>query len=108
MAMFKLTVLYGHPADPNAFERYYAQTHMPLAVKIPNLVRIEAARVGPTPDGQQPAYYRTADLWFADQQSLQAALSSSEGQAAVADLANFATGGVTTLIAEVTAAQGHL
>jgi len=108
MAMVKLTVLYGHPADSAAFETYYSQTHMPLAVKIPNLVRIEGARVGPTPDGSQPPYYRTADLWFADQASLEAALGSSEGQAAVADLANFATGGATTLVSEITAAQGHL
>jgi uncharacterized protein (TIGR02118 family) len=28
--MVKLTVLYGHPDDPDAFEEYYANTHMPL------------------------------------------------------------------------------
>jgi uncharacterized protein (TIGR02118 family) len=106
--MFKLTVLYGYPADEAAFEAYYTQTHMPLAVKLPGLLRIEAAKPGPTPDGQRPAFYRTADLWFADQQQLQAALGSSEGQAAVNDLGNFASGGVTTLVSEITAAEGHV
>ena len=31
--MVKLTVLYNHPKDPAAFEKYYAQTHMHLARK---------------------------------------------------------------------------
>lgn len=106
--MVKLTVLYGQPTDPAAFEQYYAETHMPLALKIPDLVRIEGAKVVGTPAGGAPAYYRTADLWFEGQEQLQAAFGSPEGRAATGDLANFATGGVTTLIAEITAAQGHL
>ncbi len=106
--MFKLSVLYGHPADTAAFEAYYAQTHIPLALKIPNLVRIEAAKATPTPDGKQAPYYRTADLWFDNLEQLQASLNSNEGKTAVGDLANFATGGVTTFTSEVTAAQGHL
>jgi uncharacterized protein (TIGR02118 family) len=41
--MVQLTVLYGHPDDPDAFEEYYANTHMPLVDKMPNLKRYEAA-----------------------------------------------------------------
>ncbi|PJN95729.1 hypothetical protein CNY89_06780 [Amaricoccus sp. HAR-UPW-R2A-40] len=33
--MIKLTALYGHPTDPDAFETYYAKTHMPLVAKMP-------------------------------------------------------------------------
>src|SRR5215216_6272418 len=33
--LVKLTVLYGHPDDPDAFEEYYANTHMPLVDKCP-------------------------------------------------------------------------
>ncbi len=32
--MIKITVLYGHPTDPSAFERYYGTTHMPIVGKI--------------------------------------------------------------------------
>src|SRR3982074_1704814 len=46
----KLTVLYGHPTDPAAFERYYAGTHMPLVRKIQG-VRTEQAKVIGSPDG---------------------------------------------------------
>jgi uncharacterized protein (TIGR02118 family) len=35
--MFQLTVFYGQPQDPQAFDRYYEQTHTPLAKKIPGL-----------------------------------------------------------------------
>jgi hypothetical protein len=34
--MVKLTVLYGSPDDPDAFEEYYANTHMPLVEKCPS------------------------------------------------------------------------
>ncbi len=54
--MVKTTVLYGHPDDPDAFEEYYANTHMPLVPKIPNLQRFEAAKVVATPDGSELPY----------------------------------------------------
>ena len=98
--MVKVTVLYGHPSDPSAFESYYGDAHMRLVAKV-NLPRTEAARVVATPDGSQPAYYRSFDIWFDDMQQMQQALSSPEGQAMAGDMPNFATGGVTVLISEV-------
>ena len=95
--MVKLTVLYKHPTNPEAFETYYAQTHFALAMKIGRLVRLEATKFTPGPDGAQPAYFRMGELWFASEADMQSGLGSSEGQAAVADLANFATGGVVVL-----------
>ena len=35
--MYVLTVLYGHPTDPAAFDAHYASTHVPLVEKIPGL-----------------------------------------------------------------------
>ncbi|SRR5579884_913953 len=99
--MLKLTILYGHPSDPQAFERYYAETHMPLVAKIPGGHRFEQARVLSTPDGSRPPYYRIFELWSDSQEQMQACLGSAEGQAAVADLPHFATGGVTLFISEV-------
>ena len=40
--MHVLTVCYGHPADPAAFDSYYASTHRPLAEKIPGLLSFTA------------------------------------------------------------------
>ena len=99
--MVKLVVLYGHPDDPDAFERYYAETHTPLAKAIPGLRRFEAARGVPAPDGAQVPYQRIAELTFDDMQALEAGRASDEGQAAANDIPNFATGGVTLFIAEI-------
>jgi uncharacterized protein (TIGR02118 family) len=99
--MVKIVVLYGPPADPAAFEDYYANTHLPLAAKMQGVQKFEASRVLGTPDGGEPPYYRLAELWFDSQEDLQATMSSPEGQATVADIPNFATGGATVLVGQV-------
>ena len=99
----KLTVLYGHPEDPAAFEEYYANTHMPMVHKIPNLQRFEAARVVVGEGGSEPPYYRIFEGYYEDLDRLQSGMSSPEGQAAAADLPNFATGGATIFVSEVDA-----
>jgi uncharacterized protein (TIGR02118 family) len=98
--MVKLIVAYGAPEDTEAFERHYAETHRPLVDKIPDLDRFEAGRVLGTPDGSPAPYYYMAELSFKDMDTLQAALGSPAGQAAAGDVANFATGGATLMIAE--------
>ena len=99
--MVKAVVLYGPPEDPDAFERHYAETHTELATAIPGLQRFESARGIATPDGSSVPYQRIAELTFEDMDALQAGLGSDEGQAAVNDIPNFATGGVTILFAEI-------
>lgn len=99
--MVKVTVLYGHPADPEAFEDYYADTHVPIAAKIPDVQRFESGRVMSTPDGEEPAYHRIAELWFESAEQMQSSMGSEQGQAATGDIANFATGGATVMISEV-------
>jgi len=99
--MVKLVVAYGPPADPAAFDQHYAETHAPLAQKIPNLRRFEAGKVLGTADGSASPYYFLAELWFESPEELQASLQSPEGQAAAADVATFASGGATLMIAEV-------
>lgn len=99
--MVKATVLYGRPTDPLAFERHYTGTHLPLAARIPHVLKAEAARVVGTPDGSTPAYYRIFEAWFQSMEHLQASLGGPEGRAAVADLPNFATGGVTIVFCDI-------
>lgn len=99
--MIKLTVLYEPPTDPAEFDRYYAETHAVLAGKIPGLRRYEWGKVLPGPDGAPPERYLIADLWYDDAEAMGAAMGSPEGQAAAADVANFATGGVSFFASEV-------
>ncbi|HMO32667.1 MAG TPA: EthD family reductase [Lacibacter sp.] len=99
--MIKGTVLYGHPADVNAFESYYSEIHLPLVSNVTGITKAEYTKFLPGPDGSPPAYYRMAELYFNNPAEMQQALSSSEGMAMAADLSNFATGGVTILIGTI-------
>lgn len=99
--MLKVTVLYGHPTSPADFEQYYAATHVPLAAKMNGVARVELTKFLPGADGSKPAFYRMAELYFATPAQMEATLGSPEGQATVADLKNFATGGVTVAVGAV-------
>jgi uncharacterized protein (TIGR02118 family) len=99
--MQKVTVLYGHPTDPDAFEKYYRDHHMPLVAKMKGIAKVELTKMLGAPDGSPPDYYRMAELYFADAAQMQATMGSPEGQATAADLANFATGGAKVLIGTV-------
>jgi uncharacterized protein (TIGR02118 family) len=99
--MIKLVVLYGHPKNPEAFETYYAETHSPLAALVEGVRRFEIGKVLGTPDGGKPPFYRLAELWFDDAGHMTSVLATPAAQKAVADIANFATGGVTMMVAEI-------
>ena len=73
-----LTVCYGHPADPAAFDSYYASTHRPLAEKIPGLASF-TARHCDSLDGSQPPYHLVAELAFASREALNAGLGLARG-----------------------------
>jgi uncharacterized protein (TIGR02118 family) len=99
--MIKMTVMYGQPKSAADFEKYYADTHMPIAGKMQGVNKIELSKVVGTPDGGAPAFYRMADLYFDDADHMKRVMATPEAKATVADLGNFATGGVTVLISEV-------
>ena len=99
--MIKLTVLYGQPTNKEAFEDYYANTHLPIAANLKGFEKMEYTKFISAPDGSQAAYYRMAEYWFTSPEALQATMGSAEGQATSQDLANFATGGVKLLVGAV-------
>ena len=98
--MQRLIVLYHTPTDPEAFDRHYRQTHIRLAQQLPGLRQYTISRGLVALQGESP-YHLVAELDFDDRTALDAALGSQEGQVAVGDLANFATGGATVLTCEV-------
>jgi uncharacterized protein (TIGR02118 family) len=86
--------MYRTPKDPVAFEKYYFETHLPIAKKIPGLRKYEVNRGAVlTPSGPAP-FQLVAILHFDDLAAVQEAFASREGQAAAADVGIFATGGV--------------
>ena len=92
--MYRITVTYGQPADSEAFDRHYEQVHAPLAAQLPGLRSFTTLKGEALDDAASPWYFQ-ANLYFADKDSALAALGSETGQAAGADIANFATGGAT-------------
>ena len=99
----QMTVLYHHPEDTAAFDAYYESTHAPLAATLPGLQSYDVLRPVPNPGEARPAYHLMASLTFADETAFGAAMTSDVGKAAVRDLANFASGGVTIASGTVTA-----
>ena len=98
--MAKLVVIYGKPQDPEAFDRHYFETHVPLARDIPGVRNYEVSKGGVmTPGGPADAHL-IATLEFDDMAAIQAAFASPEGQRAAADVQTFATGGAQMMMFE--------
>jgi len=89
-----IVVLYKTPNDATAFDKYYFESHIPLAKKLPGLRKYRVTK-GPvaTPGGPSNLHL-IAVLSFDNMAAIKAAFASAEGKAAAADLPIFATGGV--------------
>ena len=90
----RLLVSYGQPEDAGAFDDYYRDTHAPLVMEMPGLIRFAVGRPKPM-DPAQPAPYFVAELDFDSEAAMGSAFASNEGRATAKDVGNFATGGVT-------------
>ena len=99
--MFYVSVCYGTPTDPGAFDDYYTNTHAPLALKVPGLVSFTTGKCASLGRGEPP-YYMVATLGFETAETMKTALTSPEMAAASSDVPNFATGGATLYSAEET------
>jgi uncharacterized protein (TIGR02118 family) len=103
-----VTVLYNPPKDTAAFEKYYRATHIPLVVanqKDIGFVRADLTKFTSTADGKKPAFYRQAELYFNSMDDLKKGTASEGFKKVADDLKNFATGGLTGMIATTTNAH---
>ena len=98
--MAKLYAIYQQPADAARFDAYYFDTHVPLAKTIPGLRSYEVTHGDVMGMAGKHAVYLVATLQFDSMAAIAAAMASPQGQAAAADLANFATAGVEFLMGE--------
>ncbi|WP_024806243.1 EthD family reductase [Nocardia sp. BMG51109] len=93
--MYRLTILYGHPDDPAQFDDYYWNVHIPIAKKMVGLKKWTLGKGESIERGTPAPYYLVVGLYADTREDLERILATPEGQAAVADVPNFATGGVT-------------
>lgn len=99
--MTKLIVMYPKPADPAQFDRHFRQTHMPLVEKMPGL---RSFSFGPTKgaDGGDGAFFWMFVGTWDSAATIQTALTSPEGQAAVADIPNYSPAAPTIMLLDAT------
>jgi uncharacterized protein (TIGR02118 family) len=96
--MAHVVVMYKTPKDVAAFDKHYAEIHIPLAKKIPGLRKYEVSQgVVATPAGPS-GYHLIATLHFDSLGAIKAGFGSEEGKAAGADVQKFATGGVDMIM----------
>ena len=95
----RLIALYAAPEDQAAFDAHYRDTHAPIVRRYPGLRDLRLTRT----DGvgvRAPAYYLIAEMAFDTRADLDAALASEAGVESGKDLRNFASAGVTLLVAD--------
>ena len=103
-----VTVLYNQPKDTAAFEKYYRETHVPLVDANHNeigYVRRDLTKFTSTVDGKRTTYYRQAELYFNSMDDLKKGIATPGFKKVADDLKNFATGGLTGMIATTTNAH---
>jgi uncharacterized protein (TIGR02118 family) len=96
--MARLVVMYKNPQDIAAFDKHYFAKHVPLAKKIPGVRKYEVSQGSVVSPMGGASYHLVAILQFDNVAAIQNAFASAEGQAAVADVQSFATGGVDILM----------
>ena len=104
-----VTVIYNTPKDTAAFERYYRETHLPLVGANQSeigFVRADLTKFTANLDGSSPAYYRQAELYFPSLDAAKRGMVTPGFKKVADDLANFASGGLTGLIAVETNQPG--
>ncbi len=91
--MHCLTVLYPTPDDTKAFKAYYVEKHLPLAAKLPGMIRSNYAF--PDQMGPGDAPFCIFQAYFPDARAMEAALTSEAGQKVAGDVPNYSPKGAS-------------
>lgn len=83
--MARMVVIYRTPRDPAAFDAHYRDVHVPLAKRLPGLVKYEVSRRPILTPANDPEPYLVAILHFEDVATMRRAFATPEGQACAAD-----------------------
>ena len=83
--MARMIAIYKTPKDTEAFDKHYFGVHIPLAKKLPGLIKYDVGRspiISPT--GHLDIYC-IGTLYFDSMDAIKNAFASPEGQACAAD-----------------------
>lgn len=100
--MYKLYAFWSAPGaeDVEAFEKHYAEIHLPLALAVPNLTGLTESRTSDGFEGTASPTYRIAEMIFDSKNALEESASSEQWAAMRADSGHIIeTFGVTLEVA---------
>jgi len=97
----KLTIVYGTPEAADVFDKHYYEVHMPIVERWPGVERTEVAKVTGGPGGSPSPYHLITEIYFADNDALNAALGSEAGREAAKDFMQIATPGSFMTVSDV-------
>jgi uncharacterized protein (TIGR02118 family) len=103
--MHRLVALYHQPADPDQFRRHLLDVHLPIVAQFPTLLSLRHGFVAGTGTGEAPPYFAVVECDFSDHHALEVSLASEAGQAAAADVPNYAAAGVTIITYDLVGEQ---
>ena len=76
--MFKFVTMYRRVDDEDALEDFFSNTHLPLAERLPHLVKRELSRVNGKPGGES-RFHLTFELYFENETLFHMAMTSLPG-----------------------------
>lgn len=83
--MAKMTVIYKIPKDINSFEKHYYGVHIPLAKKLPGLLKYEVSNGAVRSTTGHSDVYLVANLYFESLETMMESFKSDIGQQCAAD-----------------------
>ncbi|MBL0739528.1 EthD family reductase [Flavobacterium sp. GN10] len=83
--MAKMTVIYKTPKDINSFEKHYYGVHIPLAKKLPGLLKYEVSNGTVRSTTGHSDVYLVANLYFESLETMMESFKSDIGQQCAAD-----------------------
>jgi uncharacterized protein (TIGR02118 family) len=93
MKNVKLIVAYPQPTDASAFEKIYAEEHVPMAIaNLHGKTKIVTTKMLPSPQGESP-FYRVAEVHFPSMEALQECAQSVGGKQTLANAVKISSGG---------------
>src|SRR5580700_9554101 len=93
MKSVKLIVAYPQPKDASAFEKVYAEEHVPMAIaNLRGKTKIVATKVVASPQSESP-FYRIAEVHFPSMEALQKCAESDGGKQTLANAVKISSGG---------------
>ena len=99
-----VTVIYNHPKDTAAFEKYYREVHLPLVSANQQeigFIRADLTKFSSGLDGSKSPFYRQAELYFPSMDAAKKGMQTPGFKKVADDLGNFASGGLVGLRPEV-------